>query len=141
MLSDHTYQSRLGLSGLERDSWNHGWSLDVWFITMSAITRIRRENPAFQRLDNIELIDTANDALIAYVKRTADNTVITVVNIDPINPQAGAAVIPASLHLPPSFTVRDLLADDDERYPWRIGPNYVRLEPGIRQAHVMEVLR
>ena len=23
-VSDHTYQSRLGLSGLERDSWNHG---------------------------------------------------------------------------------------------------------------------
>ena len=25
-VSDHTYQSRLGLSGLERDSWNHSWS-------------------------------------------------------------------------------------------------------------------
>ena len=41
-VSDHTYQSRLGLSGLERDSWNHGWSEDVWFMTMSAITRMPR---------------------------------------------------------------------------------------------------
>ena len=26
----------------ERDSWNHGWSLDVWFMTRSATTRIPR---------------------------------------------------------------------------------------------------
>ena len=37
---DHTYQSRLGESGLERDSWNHGCSLEVWFMTKSAITRM-----------------------------------------------------------------------------------------------------
>jgi hypothetical protein len=30
--------------------------------------------------------------------------------------------------------VFDLLSG--ERFQWRIGPNYVRLEPGIRQAHV-----
>ena len=30
------------MSGLERDSWNQGWSLEVWFITRSAITRIPR---------------------------------------------------------------------------------------------------
>ena len=41
-VSDHTYQSRLGLSGLERDSWNHAWSDDVWFMTRSAITRMPR---------------------------------------------------------------------------------------------------
>ena len=41
-MSDQTYQSRLGLSGRERDSWNHGWSVDVWFMTRSAITRMPR---------------------------------------------------------------------------------------------------
>ena len=41
-VSDQTYQSRLGLSGLDRDSWNHGWSLDVWFMTRSAMTRSPR---------------------------------------------------------------------------------------------------
>ncbi len=39
-MSDQTYQSRFGESGLERDSWNHGWSLEVWFMTKSAITRM-----------------------------------------------------------------------------------------------------
>ena len=40
-VSDHTYQSRLGDPG-RRDSWNQGWGSEVWFITMSAITRMPR---------------------------------------------------------------------------------------------------
>jgi starch synthase (maltosyl-transferring) len=48
-------------------------------------------------------------------------------------------VIPASLGLPPTFTVHDQLAD--ERYQWRIGHNYVALAPGYRQAHVLKVQR
>jgi hypothetical protein len=27
----------------------------------------------------------------------------------------------------------------DERFEWRTGPNYVRLEPGMRQAHLLAV--
>jgi len=46
-------------------------------------------------------------------------------------------VIPAALGLPPAFTVRDLLAD--ENHAWRIGRNYVRLGPG--QSHILHVRR
>jgi starch synthase (maltosyl-transferring) len=98
---------------------------------------IRRDNPAFQHFDNITFLETANDGLIAYAKQTAGNTMLTVVNIDPHQPQEGVATVPASLGLPPSFTAHDLLTD--ERYQWRIGPNYVRLDPGVRQAHVIRV--
>jgi starch synthase (maltosyl-transferring) len=98
---------------------------------------LRRENPALQRLSNVTFLDTANDALVAYVKQSAGNTVLTVVNIDPHQAQEGVATVPASLGLPPSFTAHDLLSD--ERFNWRIGPNYVRLEPEIRQAHVLRV--
>ena len=41
-VSDQTYQSPFGPFGSARDSWNHGWSADVWFITRSAITRMPR---------------------------------------------------------------------------------------------------
>ena len=61
----------------------------------------------------------------------------TVVNVDPHQGQEGVAVVPASLGLPPTFTVHDLVSD--ERFQWRIGPNYVRLQPGIRQAHILRV--
>ena len=98
------------------------------------LNAVRRANRALQELSNITFLETANDALIAYAKRSAGNAVIVVVNIDPHQAQAGMTLIPASLGLPPIFTVCDLLSD--VRYQWRIGSNYVRLEPGVRQAHV-----
>ena len=101
------------------------------------INFIRRDNPALQNFDNVTFLDTANDGLIAYAKQSDSNTVVTVVNLDPHQAQAGVATVPASLGLAPSFTAHDLLSG--ERFQWRIGPNYVRLEPGVRQAHVIRV--
>ena len=101
------------------------------------LNAVRRENRALQELSNITFLKTANDALIAYAKQSAGNAVIVVVNVDPHQAQEGLTLVPASLGLPPIFTIRDLLSD--ERYQWRIGPNYVRLEPGVRQAHVLRV--
>ncbi len=101
------------------------------------LNEARRQNPALQELSNVTFLDTANEALIAYAKQSGGNTVITVVNLDPHWTQEGAVTIPAHLGLPPSFSVHDLLSD--EHFPWRIGANFVRLEPGIRQAHVTRV--
>ena len=101
------------------------------------LNQIRRENAALRELSNVTFLDTANDALIGYAKHSAGNTIIAVVNIDPHQAQEGLAIIPANLGLPPSFTAHDLLTG--ERYVWRIGPNYVRLEPGVRQAHLIRV--
>jgi starch synthase (maltosyl-transferring) len=98
---------------------------------------IRRENPALQSLSNITFLDTANEALIAYAKHGSHNTIVTVVNIDPHQPQEGLVTVPASLGLAPSFTAHDLISED--RFQWRIGPNYVRLDPATRQAHVIRV--
>jgi starch synthase (maltosyl-transferring) len=104
---------------------------------LQRLNAARRENPALQELSNISFMDTANEALVAYAKHSHGNTVITVVNIDPYQTQEGLAIVPAHLGLAPSFTAHDLLSD--ERFGWRIGPNYVRLEPGVRQAHVIKV--
>jgi starch synthase (maltosyl-transferring) len=101
------------------------------------LNTIRRENAALHDLENITFLDTANDALIAYAKHAPGNTIITVVSLDPHQAQEGLTIVPANLGLPPSFTAHDLLTD--ERYLWRIGANYVRLEPGIRQAHLVRV--
>jgi len=103
------------------------------------LNQIRRQSPALQELSNITFLDTANDALIGYAKQSDGDTVICLVNLDPHQPQQGLTVIPASLGLPPSFTVHDVLCD--ERYQWRIGHNFVALAPGVRQAHVLRVER
>jgi starch synthase (maltosyl-transferring) len=97
------------------------------------LNAIRREHAAFQRLENLRWLDTENEHLVAYAK----DDVLAVVNLDPRHPQEGVAIVPAALGLPPAFTVRDLLADAD--FHWRIGRNYVRLEPG--QSHVLHVQR
>jgi starch synthase (maltosyl-transferring) len=97
------------------------------------LNRIRREHAAFQRFENLRWLGTENEQLVAYAK----DDVLVVVNLDPRHPQEGVAIVPAALGLPPAFTVRDLLADSD--FHWRIGRNYVRLDPG--GAHVLHVQR
>jgi starch synthase (maltosyl-transferring) len=101
------------------------------------LNHVRRENPALQHLENVRFLETENDALIAYGKRQGTNIVITIVNLDSHNAQEGVAVVPYDLGVPPAFTVTDLL--DDQRYDWRVGRNYVRLDPGERSAHVLRV--
>ncbi|MGA2013683.1 MAG: maltotransferase domain-containing protein [Solirubrobacteraceae bacterium] len=103
------------------------------------LNAIRRASPALQEFANITFLDAGNDALIAYVKRTGGNSVMCVVNLDPHHGQSGWVMVPASLGLPPSFAVHDLLTD--EVYHWRIGHNYVGFAPGWRQAHVFAVTR
>jgi starch synthase (maltosyl-transferring) len=99
---------------------------------------IRQDNPALQVLSNVFWLETQNDSLMAYAKQLPGNCLITVVNLDPHHPQEGSAVIPAHLGLPPVFAVEDLLTGD--HYDWRIGGNYVRLDPAGQQAHVFRVV-
>jgi starch synthase (maltosyl-transferring) len=97
------------------------------------LNAIRRRHPALQRLENLRFLETENEQLIAYAK----DDVLVVVNLDPGTAHEGVTVIPAALGLPPVFTARDLLAE--ENHSWRIGRNYVRLEPG--KSHVLGVER
>jgi starch synthase (maltosyl-transferring) len=112
-------------------------SLNGPLLTLiSRVNTIRRENPALQQLDNIHFLTTENDALIAYAKRTAGNTIITVVTLDPVGAQEGIVVVPYGLGLAPVFTVTDLLSG--ESFDWRMGRNFVRLDP-YRVAHLLRV--
>ena len=101
------------------------------------LNHVRRENPALQRLDNIGFLDAANDAIIAYAKREGPNAIICVVNLDPHHAQEGLVQVPYDLGVPPAFAAEDLL--DGETYHWRVGGNYVRLDPGERAGHVLRV--
>jgi starch synthase (maltosyl-transferring) len=102
---------------------------------IGALNRARRENPALQYLDNVTFLETENEQLFAYIKRTGDNAVITVVNLDPFATQEGVCVLPVGTGLPPAYRVRDLLAGDE--WTWHIGRNYVRLEPG--KSHLLRI--
>jgi starch synthase (maltosyl-transferring) len=104
---------------------------------IARLNAARRENPALRQIDNLTFLETENEHLIAYLKRTGDNAVITCVNLDPAHPREGVVVIPPDVGLPAAFDVSDLLGD--AAFTWREGRNYVRLEPGLQQAHVLRV--
>jgi starch synthase (maltosyl-transferring) len=114
-------------------------SLDGPLLPMiRRLNEIRRENPALQHLSNVLWLETQNDALMAYAKQLPGNTLICVVNLDPHNVQEGLTLVPAQLGLPPVFVVEDQFTGD--HYDWRIGGNYVRLDPHGTQTHVLKVL-
>jgi starch synthase (maltosyl-transferring) len=99
------------------------------------LNRIRRENLALQRLDNIDFLETENDQLIAYAKRAEGNIVLLCVNLDARAEHEGVVTVPVWLGLPPAYSATELLTDQE--FHWRIGRNYVRLRPG--QAHILRV--
>ncbi len=101
------------------------------------INELRREHPALQELSNLRFLDTENDALVGFAKRTGDDTVIAIVNVDPQHAQEGVAIVPYELGLPPAFAIEDALSG--ERFDWRLGRNYVRLDPVFRVAHIFFV--
>ena len=102
---------------------------------VATLNRARRENPALQHLDNITFLETENEQLFGYLKRTGENAVVCVVNLDPRAAQEGVCVLPVSTGLAPAYPVRDLLSD--ETWTWRIGRNYVKLGPG--RSHLLRI--
>ena len=110
--------------------------LDGPLLPLAAtLNAARRENPALQWLDPLTILETENEHLFAFLKRRGDNTIVTVVNLDPSAAQVGVCVVPVSTGLPPAYPVRDLLSE--QKWTWRIGRNYVKLGPG--QSHVLRI--
>jgi starch synthase (maltosyl-transferring) len=95
----------------------------------------RRANPALQRLEGVDFLETESEQLIAYARRAEDNVVLVCVNLDARAEREGVVVVPVSLGLPPAYAASELLTGDD--FHWRIGRNFVRLGPG--KAHVLRV--
>ncbi|WP_328336191.1 alpha-1,4-glucan--maltose-1-phosphate maltosyltransferase [Streptomyces violaceus] len=107
---------------------------------LTRLNTTRREHPALHRLRNLRFHHTDNDALIAYSKRTGNDVVLVVANLDPHHTQEATV----SLDMPQlgldwheSVPVHDELTG--ETYRWSRN-NYVRLEPGRAPAHVFHVL-
>ncbi len=107
---------------------------------IARVNVIRRAHPALQRDWGLRFHPSDNPELLCYSKQSEDGSdvVIVVVNLDPFHMQHGFVELPfAAWSLDPGTTleVTDLLSD--ERYFWRGPRNYVRLDPGIRVAHIL----
>jgi starch synthase (maltosyl-transferring) len=102
---------------------------------IARLNEIRREHPALQRFENVVFLPVENENLIAYAKTDGDETLLVVVNLDPSQAQEGVVIVPSRLGLAPAFEVTDLLGG--ERFSWRLGRNFVRLDPADRAAHLL----
>jgi starch synthase (maltosyl-transferring) len=109
---------------------------------IARVNQIRRENPALQSDHSLEFHETTNDQLLCFSKRSGDNVILTVVNLDPHHVHSGWVEIPAErLDAPQDrpCQVHELLSDS--RYLWRPGRNYVELNPQYLPAHIFRVRR
>jgi starch synthase (maltosyl-transferring) len=112
--------------------WDQGHSLDE---LIARVNRVRREHRALQFNPTLRFHATDNPQLIAYSKTAPDDpgdALLMIVNVDPHHMQHGWVEVPVDAD---SFAVCDLL--DDTVYTWRRGWNYVRLDPGVRQGHIL----
>jgi starch synthase (maltosyl-transferring) len=119
--------------------WNRSASHSIApFIT--ELNQIRRANPALQHNADLHFHNVPNDQILAYSKSFAGNTILVVVNLDPLHEQSGVLDLnmPA-LNLPwqCSFDVQDLLTG--AVYHWRDQWNYVALTPAAT-AHILRII-
>lgn len=109
---------------------------------IAVVNRIRRENPALQQNATLTFHETTNDEIICYSKSAGDEAVLTIVNVDPHNTQAGYVELDlAALNLDPNrpFQVHELLSGS--RYTWHGPRNYVKLDPQVIPAHIFRIRR
>jgi starch synthase (maltosyl-transferring) len=106
------------------------------FITQ--INKIRRENPALQKVGNLTFHDIDNDSLLLYSKKEDNNLLLIVVNLDPHNEQSGITDFPFhEFGLSEHYSVHDLLSN--EVYQWSGSQNYISLTPHQKVAHIFRV--
>ncbi len=118
------------------------------------VNRIRRDNPALHANESLSFVATDNEQLIAYLKATrgvdgteaertsAENVIVTIVNLDPHHPQSGWIDLDlAALGIEPDaqYQMHDLLTD--QRFVWQGPHNFVLLDPQRVPAHVFRVRR
>jgi starch synthase (maltosyl-transferring) len=123
------------------------WSLqrpDSLWSLIARMNRIRRENLALHTDGGLHFCEVDNEQLIAYLKVDAasSNVILTVVNLDPHQPQSGWVDIDVGalqLDAEQPYQVHDLLSD--QRYIWRGRRNYVLLDPQRSPAHVFRLRR
>ena len=108
------------------------------------INRIRQENPALQRSDNLTFHRSENDQILFYRKSMPDrsNDLLFIVNLDPRRAHDTMVHVPLDdlgLTADAMYQVTDLLTG--ARFRWRGARNYVRLDPALEAAHVLRLDR
>jgi starch synthase (maltosyl-transferring) len=111
---------------------------------IARINQIRSEHPCLHEYDNLRFYWSDNDNILVYGKQTADksDSVLAVVNLDPFQPHETMIHFPVEdfdMPLDEEYEAHDLISG--ERYFWRGGSQYVRLDPQKEVAHLLHLRR
>ena len=111
---------------------------------ITAVNKVRRENPALQSDRTLRFHPTENEWLVGYTKSTEDlnDVVLTVVNVDPRRTQAGMVTLPLDdLGLPSDkpYQAHELLTG--ARYTWSGPRNYVEINPSSAPGQIFRFRR
>jgi len=107
---------------------------------ITKVNAARKVNPALQSTNNIKFCEVHNDMLLAYYKKTGDNHILCVVNLDPNNSQWGRVQTPLhEMGIWPGqdFKVFDIITG--ESYIWNQEWNYIELHPWDMPVHLFKI--
>jgi starch synthase (maltosyl-transferring) len=121
------------------------WDRDAPESLKSAIVnlnRVRRENSALQRTNNLRFYQTDSDSVLFFGKTAVDrsNTILVAVNLDPFNSRHARLQVPLhDLGIDPgqSYLVQDLL--NGENFIWQGEWNRVGLDPARTPARIFRI--
>jgi starch synthase (maltosyl-transferring) len=111
---------------------------------ISAINRIRRDNPALHQLTNLRFYPAEDEGVLFYGKISEDgaNRIFVAVNLDPFTARETVIELPlAALQIGEGdlFKVTELLSGAEHR--WRGARQRVRLEPEVNPAAIFCIER
>ncbi len=124
------------------------WDLSQFNIRpfIKRINQIRKENPALQQTNNLVFtqVETApkveSEYLIAYLKSSGRNHILTVVNHHPTQTQEGWVRLPLErlgIQEGDSYRVRELITNTE--FVWNKAWNYIRLNPNELVAAIFRI--
>ncbi|MCU1602686.1 MAG: hypothetical protein JWO22_3395 [Frankiales bacterium] len=120
---------------------NRDWTQPGLSPYLTTLNRLRKQHESLQWLANVVFHDVDSDQVLAWSKRTGDDVVLVVVNLDP----HGTREATVRLNLPAlgvGWEDQVLVRDEISGSEWTWGQaNYVRLDPFVEPAHVFTVRR
>ena len=118
----------------------HNWKGPGIQDFVRRVNTARQEHAALQEYDNLDFHYCANDQLMVYSKKTGEDVILCVCNMDMDNVQEGMVELDMAklgLEQDAFFFLKDLITD--ESYVWRGNKNFVRLDPAKAPGHLLVI--
>ncbi|WP_407444197.1 maltotransferase domain-containing protein [Fibrobacter sp.] len=115
----------------------HNWAGPGIQDFIRRVNTARQEHAALQEYDNLDFHYAQNDQLMVYSKKTGDDVILCVCNMDMDNAQEGIVELDMAklgLEQDSFFFLKDIVTD--ESFVWRGGKNFVRLDPAKAPGHM-----